>query len=262
MSMQEDAMVRMIALAGALLAGVLAISTAAAQQFPPHRFFGTVTIGGQPAPVGTTVRALIGGTECATATVTAGGGYVLDVPGVTINPNCGRSGQSTVTFQVDGQEAGTATYRDGGYQQLNLAVGGAAQPSPTPAPTGTPRPSPTPAPAGTPRPTATPAAATPAPTAAPTARPTTAPAATPRPQAPSAPAAAPAQRPAAAPAAAAPAAQRPAAAPAALPRTGTGGLQGDTDLTAGWMLAGGALAVFGLAGMALARTAVRRSRSH
>lgn len=260
-------MVRMIGLMAALAAGVLMVSTAAAQQFPPHRFFGSVTVNGQPAATGTAVTALIGGTECASATISTAGSYVIDVPGVTINPNCGRSGQSSITFQVGGQEAGTATYRDGGYQQLNLAVGGGGA-QPTPAPTATPRPTATPAPTtaptATPRPTATPAPTT-APTAAPTARPTTAPspAATPKPQAPSAPAAVPAQRPAtapaAAPSAAAPAAQRPAAAPAALPRTGTG-LQGDTEMTAGWMLAGGAFAVLTLVGTAVALTASRRTR--
>jgi hypothetical protein len=186
---------------------------------------------------------------------------VFDVPGVTINPNCGRSGQSTVTFQVGSQTAAqTATYRDGGYQQLNLTVGGGgAQPTATAtaAPTAT----------ATPRPTTTPAP-TAAPTTAPTAAPTTAPTATPRPPTvtPQRPAGTPAaQRPAApaaaAPAAAAPAAQRPAAAaPAALPRTGTGGMQADAGMTTGWMFVGGALALFSIAGAGLAlRT--RRSRS-
>ena len=89
-------MVRMIALAAALLAGVFIASTAAAQQFPPNRFFGTVTVNGQAAPSGTTVTAMIGGVECGTTTVTSGGNYVIDVPGVTINPNCGREGQSSL----------------------------------------------------------------------------------------------------------------------------------------------------------------------
>ena len=103
-------MVRMIALAAALLAGVFVASTAAAQQFPPNRFFGTVTVNGQAASTGTTVTAKIGDTDCGTTTVTSGGNYVIDVPGVTINPNCGRNGQSTVTFQVGSQTAAqTAT---------------------------------------------------------------------------------------------------------------------------------------------------------
>ncbi|MGE0540085.1 MAG: hypothetical protein AB7R89_07880 [Dehalococcoidia bacterium] len=258
-------MVRRIALAAALLAGVFVAGTAAAQQFPPNRFFGTVTVNGQAASSGTTVTAMIGETECGTTTVTSGGAYVIDVPGVTINPNCGRSGQSTVSFEVGGQAAAqTATYRDGGYQQLNLTVGGGGtQPTATatPAPTATPRPTTTPAPTAAPT-------STPAPTAAPTAtpRPPTAtvspqrPSGTPAAQRPAAPAAPSAQRPAAAPAAAAPAAQRPAAAPAALPRTGTG-LQGDTSLTTGWLFAGGALALFGIAGAGLVLRTSRRSRS-
>src|SRR5215211_1804429 len=108
-------MTRRIALVAALVFGAFAITTAAAQQFPPHRFFGSLTINGQPAPSGTVLRAVIDGTECATTTLSSAGTYVIDVPGVTINPNCGRTGQSTITFVVNGQAAAqSATYRDGG----------------------------------------------------------------------------------------------------------------------------------------------------
>lgn len=118
-------MTRRIALVAALLAGVFAVNMAAAQSFPPHRFFGSLTINGQPAATGTVLRAFIGDTECATSTVSTAGSYVIDVPGVTLNPNCGRSGQSTVTFRVDGQAASqTPGYRDGGFQQLDLTIGG------------------------------------------------------------------------------------------------------------------------------------------
>ncbi|MGH2585401.1 MAG: lamin tail domain-containing protein, partial [Dehalococcoidia bacterium] len=116
-------MIRWTSLVAALLLGLAVVSTAGAQQFPPNRFFGSLTVGGQPAPAGTTVQAFIGETECATATTTAAGQYVIDVPGVTINPNCGRTGQSTVVFRVNGQEAGSAPYRDGGFVQLNLTAG-------------------------------------------------------------------------------------------------------------------------------------------
>ena len=127
-------MTRRIALVAALLVGVFAANMAAAQSFPPHRFFGSLTINGQPAATGTVLRAFIGETECATSTVSTAGSYVIDVPGVTINPNCGRSGQSTVTFRVDGQAASqTPGYRDGGFQQLDLTIGGGgANPGPTP----------------------------------------------------------------------------------------------------------------------------------
>jgi hypothetical protein len=251
-------MVRMIALAAAVIAGLVTVNLAGAQAFPPHRFFGTATVNGQPAATGTTVRAFIGDTECATATVTTGGQYVIDVPGVTLNPNCGRSGQSTVSFRIGDQAAAqTATFRDGGFEQLNLTVGaGPAQPTPTPGPA-TPAPA-TPAPA-TPRP-ATPAPATPAPATPRPATPAPPAPATPRPQAPVAPVA-PVQRPAApAPAAPAPApaAQRPAA-PAALPRTGAG-IQGDTSLTAGWMLAGAVLLASGFGATAVLARVNSRSR--
>jgi hypothetical protein len=117
-------MTRPLSLIAALLLGTFAISLAAAQAFPPHRFFGSLTVGGQPAAAGTVLRAYIGDTECATFTLTTAGQYVIDVPGVTLNPNCGRSGQSTVSFRVGDQTAGqTATYRDGGFEQLNLTIG-------------------------------------------------------------------------------------------------------------------------------------------
>jgi hypothetical protein len=260
-TLEETQMLRTLAAAAALLVAVTAVGTAAAQSFPPHRFFGSATLNGQPAPAGTVVRALIGSTECGSFTMVSAGQYQLDVLGVTLNPNCGRSGQSTVSFRIgDAAATQSAPYRDGGYERLDLTAGGGAQPSPaatpsptpqptaaptaTPAATATPRPAtPTPAPA-TPRP-ATPAPATPSPAATP--RP-----ATPAPQRPAAIVPAPAQRPATAPAAAQPAAQR-ATAPASLPRTGTG-IQADTNAGTGWLLGGLGLALFtGAGALALRR---------
>src|SRR5687768_607077 len=112
----EESQMRRTFVAAALLVAVAAAGTAAAQSFPPHRFFGSATVNGQPAPAGTVVRALIGTTECGTFTMVTAGQYQVDVLGVAMNPNCGRSGQSTVSFRIgEATATPTATYRDGGY---------------------------------------------------------------------------------------------------------------------------------------------------
>jgi hypothetical protein len=122
-------MIRRLSLATALLTALVIAGNAAAQSFPPHRFFGVLTIDGQPAAATTTVRAFIGNTECASATIGASGSYVIDIPGVTINPNCGRAGQSTITFRVGDRAATqTPTYRDGGFERLDLTISGAVPP--------------------------------------------------------------------------------------------------------------------------------------
>lgn len=139
-----------------LLGGALAASgTTYAQQppQPPHRFHGTVTLNGQPAPAGTQVSASVGGTVCATTTTDANAQYVLEVgqpnqPAACLGPGL------TVTFTVAGVPAAqTATTVSGNIDALNLTAQ-AATPTPTPPPA-TPTPTPTPPPA-TPTPTPTP----------------------------------------------------------------------------------------------------------
>ncbi len=190
---------------------VLGAGSASAQPTPPTRFFGTVTLNGQPAPNGATVQARVGTNNCGTGTVTAAGSsssYVVDVLSATTQPGCGTDG-ATVSFTVNGAPASqTGTFQTGAFVSLNLTAQ-AATPTPSPTPARTATPSPTPVRTASPSPT---------PVRTPTAIPATAtpqrPAGTPA-----------AQRPAAAP-----------AAPAALPRTGAGTADN-----------GAAFALFGLA---------------
>jgi hypothetical protein len=212
-------------IAGSVAAVALAASAALgshaalAQPTPPNRFFGTVTIGGQPAAQGARVEARVGNNVCGTGTVGPGGTYQVDVASATTQPGCGTDG-ATVSFSVDGRPASqTGTFQTGAFTQLNLTV---TQPTPTPTPVRTPTPAPTVVRTPTPAPTVV-RTPTPAPTAV-------------------------AQRPAATPAA-----QRPAAAPA-LPVTGAG--TAEEAGVNGLMLAlTAALAAAGLGGVALRRRA-------
>jgi len=130
----------------------------------PTTYTGTVMIGGQPAPDGTTVTAVDStGQQWATDS-TSGGKYVLTVPAsMPATPPCFPGG--TVSFKCDGTSAAeTSAQATGvGAKDLNLTCGGAAAASPTPQVT--PNPSPTTVPVSpTPKATAT---AVPTPTVAP-----------------------------------------------------------------------------------------------
>src|SRR6266498_199908 len=116
---------------GAAAVALLAASTAlgshaaSAQPTPPTRFFGTVTLNGQPAPSGATVQARVGTNACGTATVTASGGtsnYVVDVASASTTPGCGTDG-ATVTFTVNGVPASqSGTFQTGAFVTLNLTA--------------------------------------------------------------------------------------------------------------------------------------------
>ena len=180
-----------LVLAAAILAAcAIAFSssgTLSAQGPPPHVFVGSATIDGQPAPAGTVVAALVGGSEVASVIVDATGTYRnLQIPTAGV----------LVTFTIDGFPAAeTATTQTGGATVLDLTATRAAPtntpvpatPTATPAPTATPVPvQPTAAPTNTPMP-ATPAPAQPtvAPTATPVpVQPTAAPTSTPVPPTP------------------------------------------------------------------------------
>ena len=130
-------MIRRWTAAAALLVGFLTVGIAAAQPTPPHRFFGTLTIDGVPAVVGTEIRAFVGERECSTGggVIGVGGRYVVDVLATTHRPGCGRGAGETVTFRVGDRVAQqTPEFRNGGYQRLDLTVGGAAPPPPPPPP--------------------------------------------------------------------------------------------------------------------------------
>jgi hypothetical protein len=111
----------------ALVAALFALGTATAQSFPPHRFYGSITFDGQPAPAGSTLRAFVGNTECGSTTLTMAGQYVIDVQGVTLDPNCARDGQ-TIQFRADGRVAAQSpAFRTGGFEMVNLTFGGGTQ---------------------------------------------------------------------------------------------------------------------------------------
>jgi hypothetical protein len=117
-------------LAGAYLGSVSHLS---AQVIPPARFFGALTIAGQPAPAGTEVKAFIGDAECGSATTTDEGKYVVDVK--TQNdeaPGCGQE-DLEVRFMVAGMPAAeTGAFKTGYFLQLDLTVEAAAPAPPNP----------------------------------------------------------------------------------------------------------------------------------
>lgn len=103
----------------AVLALLLALaSSALAQQTPPHRFFGTVTIDGVSAPDGTRITAVVSG-QVVASTSTSAGSYRIDVgqtEGVSF------SGKS-VGFTVGGIAATQAVaWVLGEATNLNLTV--------------------------------------------------------------------------------------------------------------------------------------------
>jgi hypothetical protein len=91
---------------------------------PPNRFFGTLTLGGQPAPAGTVVTAIVGDQICGSRTTTDTGRYQVDVLSVRERSGCGLSG-ATVGFRA-GQvtAAETGTWAAGQITRLNLTVEG------------------------------------------------------------------------------------------------------------------------------------------
>lgn len=116
--------------------------TAYAQPPPmPQGFWGSVTIDGNPAPPGTTVSVLVGGTEVASATTDAQGMYSCTVSGTSGAP---------VGFYVNGvQSQQSYTLSSGAITNLNLSTGAA---SPPPSPPPPPPPAPAPPPDTTPSP--------------------------------------------------------------------------------------------------------------
>ncbi|MER3420384.1 MAG: hypothetical protein C4290_07600 [Chloroflexota bacterium] len=117
---------------GAALAGVLLIVgiVRTAHAAPPNRVYGTVTLNGTPAPVGTAIVALTGGKVCGTTTVTATAisgnsyPYVLNLPDPSAPPEC-KPG-AVITFTVAGLPAGqTITLDDlGTFFRVDLVAPG------------------------------------------------------------------------------------------------------------------------------------------
>lgn len=133
---------RLLLAALALTLGAAGVSnapqTAASQAAPPTRFYGKLTIDGQPAPAGKVVRAFIGTTDCTSPTslTVPAGSYTVDVAGGGQISGCGSDG-ATVVFRVDGRQANeSGTFTTGTFVNLDLTVTGAGGTQPTPTPTG------------------------------------------------------------------------------------------------------------------------------
>jgi len=123
----------------------------------PHAFYGTVTIGGAPAPIGTLISAEVGGVECGDYTTSVVGQYgnPAEIDYLVVQGNIETG--ATIDFYVNGSKADqTCPFEaGGGPTELDLT---AAAPTPTPAPPSpppaeTPTPTPSPPPAETPTPT-------------------------------------------------------------------------------------------------------------
>jgi hypothetical protein len=153
-----------------------ATSSVEAQPLPPAKFYGTVTVNGQPAALGSAIRAKVDGNVCGSTTVQSIQGvgtnaYNIDVLHSGQQAGCGDPGD-TVTFEwastPTGAEfvvCGTGSWNNTSFNLLNLSCG----PGPTTAPPTTAPPTtapPTTAPPTSPAAT-TPAATTAAPVAPP-----------------------------------------------------------------------------------------------
>lgn len=91
-----------------LLLLALLVAPAYAQQIPPlpHPFYGDLTMGGEPAPVGTIISATVAGEECGTITTTEAGKYGSPDP---LEPSLIVQGDiqygDTIEFYVNGVKA-------------------------------------------------------------------------------------------------------------------------------------------------------------
>ena len=118
-----------LAVVAALVVLFPAAQTTSAQPLPPNRFFGKATASGQPA-AGAAIAALVGGTNCGSATADGSGNYRLDVLSSGERPGCGTDG-ATVTFTVAGQRASqTGTWKQGEFTPLDLSGAAATATAP------------------------------------------------------------------------------------------------------------------------------------
>jgi len=160
----------------------------------PCTYYGTVTINGAPAPVGTVIETKVYGTVRGDITVSTAGSYAGLMAWVSSSEyECGCT--IPVQFYVNGYLAPqTSTFSAAGYKNVNLVLTGIPTPTITPTPTVTPTPTttptltPTPTPTASPTPTITPTptvtptpTATPTPTLTPTPSPTVTPTVSPTP---------------------------------------------------------------------------------
>ena len=90
----------------------------------PHAFYGTLTISGSSAPVGTVVTAKVGGVQCGSITTTVAGQYggsgAFDAK-LTVTGEIATG--ATIYFYAGGNEANeTSNFSPGGVTELNLTV--------------------------------------------------------------------------------------------------------------------------------------------
>jgi hypothetical protein len=99
----------------------------------PHAFYGTLTISGSPAPVGTVVTAKVGGVECGSITTTVAGQYggsgAFD-PKLTVSGDIA-TGATIYFYAGSSQAAQTYAFSPGAVTQLNLTVSDTIAPTVT-----------------------------------------------------------------------------------------------------------------------------------
>ena len=109
-----------VAVAATVVALAVGGDASAQPSGPPHRFSGSASIDGEPAAAGTSVTAVVNGTECGSATVitnAAGSTYSLDVP-----DSCADAGDA-VFFRVGGYDAAeSGEWSASGRTDLDLTV--------------------------------------------------------------------------------------------------------------------------------------------
>ena len=94
----------------------------------PNRVYGSVTLNGSPAPLGTQIEALTEGKRCGSAAVTPpdrnGNAYILDVPDWNAAPEC-KPG-AIITFTVGAVTAAQSFTLDdlGSFHRINLTAPG------------------------------------------------------------------------------------------------------------------------------------------
>jgi hypothetical protein len=119
-----------IGLAGLLAIWLIFSSIASAQPFPPSRFWGTLTISGEPAQEGVEITAFVDGTECGKGRIVGradgidGTLYAVDVLHSGQVSGCGEQGKE-VTFQVLGQQVEQkGTWDNTNFVRLDISVQG------------------------------------------------------------------------------------------------------------------------------------------
>jgi hypothetical protein len=116
--------------AGAAAALALQLGVGLAQ-VPPTRFFGTVTIDGNPAPPGTEVKAFINSIECGARVTERDGFFVIDADHWDTRTGCGMD-DAEVVFVVNGVSAPEkGVFAQGQFKEVNITVTSDGPPPPS-----------------------------------------------------------------------------------------------------------------------------------